>query len=220
MTDVKKIMNDSPASTTISVDNVAQAYLTLLRDRGIKYFFGNGGTYCVRQVRDESIVLINEYDLRVNQVQLEQPGSFYASPMIGGLGWCFGAALGVKLAKPDSIPVVCMGDGTYHFTAPTACHFVSQKLPIVLIVFNNQCWNAVKASTMDLYPQGWAVKEKHFVLCDLEPSPAYEKIAEAFGGYGEKVEDPAEIVPALKRAVRTVKEEKRQALLNVICKHP
>jgi acetolactate synthase-1/2/3 large subunit len=97
---------------------------------------------------------------------------------------------------------------------------MAQNLPVVLVVFNNQCWNAVKGSVLDLYPEGWAVQKKHFVLCDLKPEPAYEKIAEAFGGYGERVEDPDKIIPALKRAVKAVKQEKRQALLNVICKHP
>ena len=177
-------------------------------------------SHCVGKVRDAATVLINEYDLRPHQVKINEPGSFYGSPMVSGLGWCFGAALGVKLARPDSVPIVCMGDGTYHFTAPTACHFVGQNLPVVVVVFNNQCWNAVKGSVMDLYPQGWAVKKNHFELCDLEPSPAYEKVAESFGGYGERVEDPGEIVPALKRAVKAVRKEKRQALLNVICKHP
>lgn len=177
-------------------------------------------SHCVGKVRDAATVLINEYDLRPHQVKINEPGSFYGSPMVSGLGWCFGAALGVKLARPDSVPIVCMGDGTYHFTAPTACHFVGQNLPVVVVVFNNQCWNAVKGSVKDLYPQGWAVKNNHFDLCDLEPSPAYEKVVESFGGYGERVEDPGEIVPALKRAVKAVRKEKRQALLNVICKHP
>jgi acetolactate synthase-1/2/3 large subunit len=177
-------------------------------------------SYCVGKVRDGNTVLINEYDLRAHQVSIQEPGSFYGSPMSSGLGWCFGAALGVKLARPDCVPVVCMGDGTYHFTAPTACHFVAQNLPVVVVVFNNQCWNAVKGSVKDLYPAGWAAKENHFVLCDLEPAPAYEKIVEAFGGYGERVEDPEAIVPALKRAIRAVRKEKRQALLNVICNHP
>jgi acetolactate synthase-1/2/3 large subunit len=177
-------------------------------------------SYCVGKVRDGNTVLINEYDLRAHQVSIQEPGSFYGSPMSSGLGWCFGAALGVKLARPDCVPVVCMGDGTYHFTAPTACHFVAQNLPVVVVLFNNQCWNAVKGSVKDLYPAGWAVKENHFVLCDLEPAPAYEKIVEAFGGYGERVEDPESIVPALKRAIRAVRKEKRQALLNVICNHP
>jgi len=177
-------------------------------------------SHCVGLVKDRDTVLINEYDLLVHQVPMEETGSFFASPMSSGLGWCFGAALGMKLARPECVPIVCMGDGTYHFAAPTACHFVAQSLPVVVVVFNNQCWNAVKRSVIDLHPQGWAVKRNHFVLCDLEPSPAYEKVVEAFGGYGERVEDPEEIIPALRRAVRMVKQEKRQALLNVICKHP
>jgi acetolactate synthase-1/2/3 large subunit len=177
-------------------------------------------SHCVGQVRDADTVIINEYDLHAQQVPMNEPGSFFGSPMSSGLGWCFGAALGVKLARPECVPIVCMGDGTYHFTAPTACHFVAQNLPVVVVVFNNQCWNAVKGSVIDLYPGGWAVKKNHFVLCDLEPSPAYEEIAESFGGYGERVEDPGEIIPALRRAVQAVQKEKRQALLNVICKHP
>ena len=177
-------------------------------------------SHCIGKVRDSETVLINEYDLRTHQVPLNEPGSFFGSPMVSGLGWCFGAALGVKLARPESVPMVCMGDGVYHFTVPTSCHFMAQSLPVVAVIFNNQCWNAVKGSVLDLYPQGWAARNKDFVLCDLEPVPAYEKIVEAFGGYGERVEDPAEIVPALRRAVQAVKKEKRQALLNVICKHP
>ncbi len=177
-------------------------------------------SYGIGQVQDDQIILINEYDLQLSQVPLERPGTLFGSPMVSGLGWCFGAALGVKLARPESVPIVCLGDGTYHFTAPTACHFVAQKLPVVVVVFNNQCWQAVKRSVYDLYPQGWAVRENYFVLCDLEPAPAYEKIVEAFGGYGERVERPKEIIPALKRAVKAVRQEKRQALLNVICQHP
>ena len=97
-------------------------------------------SYCVGQVRDGDTVIINEYDLRAHQVQINDPATFFGSPMSSGLGWCFGAGLGVKLARPECIPIVCMGDGTYHFTAPTACHFVAQKFPVVVVVFNNQCW--------------------------------------------------------------------------------
>ncbi|MGQ9694118.1 MAG: thiamine pyrophosphate-requiring protein [Thermodesulfobacteriota bacterium] len=177
-------------------------------------------SHCIGQVQDSRTILINEYDLQLAQVPMEKPGTLFGSPMVSGLGWCFGAALGVKLARPESIPIVCMGDGAYHFTAPTACHFVAQKLPVIAVIFNNQCWHAVKNSVRDLYPQGWAVGENSFVLCDLEPAPAYEKIVESFGGYGERVEKPREIIPALKRAIKAVSVEKRQALINVICKHP
>jgi acetolactate synthase-1/2/3 large subunit len=47
--------------------------------------------------------------------------------------------------------------------------------------------------------------------------PAFERICEAAGGYGERVDDPAVLPEALERAMSVVKNERRQALLNVIC---
>ena len=44
--------------------------------------------------------------------------------------------------------------------------------------------------------------------------------AQACGAYAERVEDPSEVPQALQRALKVVKEEKRQALLNVICRNP
>jgi len=58
------------------------------------------------------------------------------------------------------------------------------------------------------------------VLSDLEPAPDYELVCQASGGHAERVEDPAALPAALERALRVVREEKRQALLNVICKKP
>jgi acetolactate synthase-1/2/3 large subunit len=57
-------------------------------------------------------------------------------------------------------------------------------------------------------------------LTALEPAPDYELVCQASGGHGERVEDPAKLPDALRRALRIVKEEKRQVLLNVICKKP
>ena len=71
-----------------------------------------------------------------------------------------------------------------------------------------------------MYPDGWAARTNCFPLSDLEPTVRYEKICEAFGGYGERVENPAQMEPALKRALHAVQNENRQALLNIICKHP
>ena len=51
-------------------------------------------SYCIGKVRDGDTVLINEYDLRTHQVALNEPGTFFGSPMSSGLGWSFGAALG------------------------------------------------------------------------------------------------------------------------------
>ncbi len=177
---------------------------------------------CINQVKDAETILINEYDLLPTQVDLEKPGSFFGSSSASALGWGVGAALGAKLASPEKTIIATVGDGSYLFSVPTTCHFVSRAytLPILVVVFNNQCWNAVRRSTQGLHPDGWAVKNNHFPLTELTPPPAYEMICEANGGYGERVEDPGDLIPALQRALQVVREEQRQALLNVVCKHP
>jgi acetolactate synthase-1/2/3 large subunit len=128
--------------------------------------------------------------------------------------------LGARLAHPDRTVIATVGDGAYIFSVPTAAHWVSATydLPILVVIFNNGCWGAVRKTTEGLFPKGWAAKTGVFPLSDLRPSPAYEKIVEAHAGYGERVEKPEDVRPALRRALKAVREEGRQAVLNVICK--
>ncbi|MBI4640143.1 MAG: thiamine pyrophosphate-requiring protein [Candidatus Tectomicrobia bacterium] len=179
-------------------------------------------SYCLNQVKDDNTIFVNEYDIRPTQIELDKPGTFFGSSPASGLGWGLGAALGAKLAAPEKTVIAGLGDGSYMFCVPTSCHFVSRAsdLPILVVIFNNQCWNAVKSAARGVHPDGWAVKTNNFPLSELSPTPDFEKIVTAFGGYGEKVERPEEVIPALHRALRAVREEKRQAVLNVICKHP
>jgi acetolactate synthase-1/2/3 large subunit len=179
-------------------------------------------SHCIDRVKDDETILVNEYDLNLSQVQLTVPGSYFAASPAGGLGWGTGAALGVKLAAPEKTVIATLGEGAYMFGCPTAAHFVSRAydLPVLFVIFNNQCWNAVKRAAKGLYPNGWAAKTDYWPFTDLTPSPAYERIADVHGGYGELVEDPADVVPALRRGLKAVREERRQAILNVVCKHP
>jgi len=78
-------------------------------------------------------------------------------------------------------------------------------------------WNAVRRSTLQMYPQGMTGRSNAAPFTRLENLPAFEQICAAAGGYGERVEDPAELPAAIKRALSVVKNEGRQALLNVIC---
>ncbi|MFQ5694065.1 MAG: thiamine pyrophosphate-requiring protein, partial [Nitrospinota bacterium] len=177
---------------------------------------------CINRVRDEDTVLVNEYDLMLNHVDIAEPGTFFGSSHAGGLGWALGASLGAKLARPEKTVIATVGDGCYTFNAPTSAHFVSraQGLPFLTVIFNNRCWNAVRRAARALYPDGWMTSRDDDPLSALEPSPHYEKIVEAHEGYGECVEDPAEVLPALERALRVVREEGRQAVLNVVCRLP
>ena len=94
------------------------------------------------------------------------------------------------------------------------------ELPILVVVFNNSMWSAVRRATLAMYPQGEAARSNKPPLIDLDELPAFEKVCVAAGGYGERVEDPAALPSALERAARAVTVEKRQALLNVICRGP
>jgi len=175
---------------------------------------------CIGEVVNEETVLVNEYDLRLTQVDRDRPGCFYSHSPAGCLGWGVGAALGVKLAQPGKTVIAAVGDGAYIFSVPTAAHMVSAtcNLPILVVIFNNGCWGAVRKTTAALFPKGWAAKTGEFPLSDLTPAPAYDKIVEAHGGYGERVERPEQVRPALQRALKAVKDEGRQAVLNVICR--
>lgn len=172
---------------------------------------------CVNRLLDEDTVLVNEYPLVLEEIERRTPCRYYASAPSGGLGWGLGAALGAKLASPGKTLICCVGDGAYMFGNPTAAHFVSEamRLPALFVVFNNARWAAVHRSTLAMYPKGAAAGMKQPPFSTLEPSPRFEKVIEASGGYGMRVDSPAELAPALERALKVVKEEKRQALVNV-----
>lgn len=177
---------------------------------------------CVGDAIDDRTIVVNEYDLDLAHTRLSAPGSYFSQSPASGLGWGLGAALGAKLAAPDRNVVCCVGDGAYIFGVPTAAHWAARahNLPVLFVIFNNRAWNAVKRSVQSHAPEGWSMRTKVMPLSELDPAPDYEKICEACGGWGERVEDPADLPDALARAQRVVREEKRQALLNVICKKP
>ncbi len=172
---------------------------------------------CLNSLQDANTILVNEYPLVLEEMEIREPGRYFASSPAGGLGWGLGAALGAKLAAPDRTVICAVGDGAYMFGNPTPAHFVSEamQLPVLFVVFNNARWAAVHRSTLALYPRGAAAQATEPPFAVLEPSPRFEKVVEASGGYGARVTDPRELMPALERALRVVKEDKRQALVNV-----
>jgi acetolactate synthase-1/2/3 large subunit len=105
------------------------------------------------------------------------------------------------------------------FSNPTACHHASEKhrLPVLTIIANNARWNAVDATARLVYPKGFMAEQQWMATSDLRPSPAYERLVEASGGYGVKVSTRGELEAALRRALTVVEQERRQAVVNVLC---
>ena len=177
-------------------------------------------SHCLDQAKDRDAILFNELGANPEVLTFEQPGTFFSHSLAGGLGWGLPAALGAKLACPERLVIAAVGDGSYMFANPVACHQVSEalELPVLTIVFNNGVWNAVRKSTQAVYPDGHAVRANRMPLTSLEPAPRYEMIVAASGGYGERVEAANDLPAALERALHAIKRDKRQALLNVVCR--
>ena len=179
-------------------------------------------SHCIDQIKNDDDIIIKESPLVMEQIRFNKPGTMFYSGAGGGLGWSLGASLGVKAAAPDRRVICTVGDGSYMFGNPLAAHYVSaaENLPTLTIVFNNQMWGAVKRTTREVYPDGHAAKSGREPLTYFDREMGFEKSIEVAGGYGERVADPEALPGALERALKVVETDKRQALLNVICRGP
>jgi acetolactate synthase-1/2/3 large subunit len=175
---------------------------------------------CLQDVLGPDVLAVNEYPLDLRHAPRPAPGTYLAHPPSGGLGWGLGAALGAKLGAPERTVVATLGDGAYIFAVPTACHFAARlhDLPILTVVFNNGSWDAVKGATLGVHPDGWAAATGSIPLSNLAPPPRYEEIVRAFDGHGERVERPEDLPGALRRGLHAVQVERRQALVNLVCR--
>lgn len=170
-------------------------------------------------VLHEDCVLFNEYWGMRQMFAPARPGSYFYLPATGGLGWALPAAIGAKVHAPERTMVAAIGDGTYMFSNPVACHHASHKhgLPVLTVIANNSRWDAVNWTSRLVYPNGHMSGRDWMEVTDLRPSPAYEKLPEASGGLGLLVTERSELEGALRQALLSVEQEQRQALLNVIC---
>ncbi|WP_226578036.1 thiamine pyrophosphate-requiring protein [Acuticoccus sediminis] len=160
--------------------------------------------------------VFSELGTKLGFLTRREPRSWFQEPHSGGLGWSFPAAMGAKLADPERTCVATMGDGSYMFANPTACHQVAEALGlgVVVIILNNEEWGAVRASVAGLYPEGVAAKSNIMPLTALKPTPDFCKTAEASRAFARRVTDPAELPGAIAEALK-VADTGRQALIDV-----
>jgi len=172
-------------------------------------------SHCIDRVIDEETVIVNEtitHGAAIHQ-HIERnrvaPGTRYEStgPLAHtGLGQGMGIALGVKLADPDKTVIALEGDGTFNYNPVLACLGASQEhgIPFMTVIYDNGCYAAMKGHAR-YYPEGYSVTSDNYYGVSCGPTPNYARIAEAFGGYSETVEDPKQVEPALRRALKNVR---------------
>jgi acetolactate synthase-1/2/3 large subunit len=176
-------------------------------------------THCINAIKSKDSIVIKESPLMAEHIDFSQPATMLNAGAASGLGHGLGCALGAKLAARDRLVIGTHGDGSYMFGNPISVHYVGaeQELPVLTVIFNNQRWQAVRRATVDVNPNGYASKSAKQPITFLDSIANYQKAVEVADGYGEKVTDPKEVMPALERGLKAVTVEKRQAVINVIC---
>src|SRR5579883_3489638 len=112
------------------------------------------------------------------------------------LGMGLGLAMGAKLAKPDKLCINFWGDAAIGFTGMDFETAVRERIPILSILLNNFSM-AIELKVMP-------VSTEKYRSTDI--SGNYADFARALGGYAERVTEPAEIVPAIRRGIRQTQE--------------
>jgi len=148
------------------------------------------------QVLDRDAIVIGDggdfvsYAGRV--IDSYQPGCWLDPGPFGCLGTGPGYALAAKLAHPDRQVVLMLGDGAFGFSGMEFDTLARHGVNVVGVMGNNGIWALEKHPMEFLY--GYSV------AADLRPKTRYDEVVEALGGYGELVERPQDLRPALERA--------------------
>ena len=167
--------------------------------------------------QDREATILSELGCPLDALTITDHLGYHQEPHSGGLGYSLPAALGMQLADRERLIFATMGDGSYIFSNPTACHQIAEalELPVITLILNNEEWGAVRESVSGIYPNGYAAKANSMPLTALQPSPDFCKTAEASRAFTCNVERPEDLPNALDDAINVAVKEKRQVLLNI-----
>jgi thiamine pyrophosphate-dependent acetolactate synthase large subunit-like protein len=87
------------------------------------------------------------------------------------------------------------------------------------VIFDNGVYYATKRPLAASYPDGTSVREDRWVGVDLTPSMRYDLVAQSVGAHGERVDDPADVLPALRRGLARVRAG-QSVVLDVVLARP
>lgn len=154
----------------------------------------------------DSIVAVDGGDIvssTARWLQVSSPGFVLDPGPFGTLGTGAPYAIAAAVAHPDRQVGIVFGDGGFGFNGMEYDTMVRLGLPIIGVVGNDGVWSNIKTFHRMAFPD-------RLVASDLGIRP-YHAMVEGLGGYGEFVDDPNEIRPALERA----RESGLPALINV-----
>ena len=150
----------------------------------------------IRDFIDEDTTVVGDggdivsYGGRV--INVYKPGYWLDPGPMGCLGTGTGFAMAAQIARPGKKVLILHGDGAFGLNGMEFESMVRQQLPVVSVIGNDGAWGQIK------HPQKAILG--HATAAELSPGIRYDKMVEALGGYGELVQKPEDIRPAIERA--------------------
>jgi len=166
--------------------------------------------HCINEILDEDTILVNHLISQsssvAGQIDRSKPGTLLACAG-GSIMWALGAALGAKVSSPDRTVVSLMTDGGFVWGCPVAALWssTSYKAPFLAVIFNNQSYGAIRTVVERMSETQLSDEMGYVAGTDISPPPEYALVAQACGGYGRTVVEPADVLPALKEALVEVR---------------
>lgn len=114
----------------------------------------------------------------------------------GNMGFSVPAAIGAKMADQNRPIVAVVGDGSLGMSLGELSTIVAQKLPITVIVMNDQAYGNIKQEEL------WHFGAPRYIAVDLEDIQ-FADVAKACGGDGERVRTYEELIQALEKAKKS-----------------
>ena len=139
-------------------------------------------------------------------VKTLKPRTFISSGGLGTMGFGVPSALGAQVGRPEAVVFDIDGDGSFQMVSQDMATATAYDLPINICILNNQ-WLGMVRQWQELF---W---DKRYAYTDLTPGmPDFMKLAEAYGAQGIRITKPAEVMPAIKRAIKS----KRPCILEFV----
>jgi acetolactate synthase-1/2/3 large subunit len=130
--------------------------------------------------------------------RFNRPRTLFTSGGLGTMGYGLPAAIGVQIARPESLVFDIAGDGSIQMNIQELATAVQYRLPVKVAILNNGYLGMVRQWQELFYG-------KRYSCSDMSAQPDFVKLAEAYGAVGLRATRTEEVVPVLKEAIRTPK---------------
>jgi acetolactate synthase-1/2/3 large subunit len=126
----------------------------------------------------------------------DSPRNWLNSGGLGAMGYGFPAAMGAAVARPDDLCVAVVGDGGFQMTLMELATIRQYNIPVKILIINNGYLGMVRQWQEQFYAHTYSHS-------DLEVSPDFVKLAEAYDVPAFRAEKPGEVTRTLEKALNT-----------------